>query len=272
MTTPSRSIGIPGFLLCLLLAGCGKARLEGSQVVARVDGDDISVHQLELAISRAQGGNPAPIDRETMLDKLIDRQLAQRQALAQKLDRRPAVMLRLEEARRDVLAAAYAEEIATRHQPPDEQAVASFYAEHPALFAERKIYRLRELSVPREASALLELKARLERKENFEQTLAWLQRQPGNFGDQLVLRSAEQLPIELTEGLSRVGPGESITFSFARGLVVYQVLATQPAPLPWAAAQPLIREHLRKQHETLWLRQELQHLRDAASIERRPAA
>jgi EpsD family peptidyl-prolyl cis-trans isomerase len=254
--------------LALLLSGCGQAPLDSGQVLARVDGEEISVHQLDLALQRTRAGNPAAADPEALLEKLVDRQLALRQALTLKLDRRPDVMLRLEEARRDVLAAAYAEEVAARHQPPDEQAAASFYAEHPALFAERKVYRLRELSVPRDAPALAELKARLERKEDFDQVLDWLRRQPGNFGDQMALRAAEQLPIEVVTQLTRVKPGEAISFSFARGLVAYQLQSAQPAPMNWDSAQPLIREHLRKRQQTEWLQQDLQRLRQAAKIER----
>jgi EpsD family peptidyl-prolyl cis-trans isomerase len=272
--TAGRGMKRPSILtlaICLGLSGCGPKSLDGTQVIARVDGDEISVHQLELALNRARSASPAGADREPLIDKLIDRQLAYRQAVEQKLDRRPEIMLRLEEARRDVLAAAYAEEVAARHQSKDEQAAATFYARHPALFAERKVYRLREISLPREAAALAELKSRLERKEDFDQVLDWLRRQPGNFGDQLVLRPAEQLPIEVAEQLARVQPGQAITFSFPRGLVAYQLQSAQAAPMNWSAAQPIIREHLRRQHESEWVRQELDRLRSRASIERQQA-
>lgn len=255
-------------LLALALAGCGKARIEESQVVARVNSDDISVHQLNLAIAQAPRKVSSLAEREVLREKIIDRQLVLQQALAQGLDRRPEVMLRLEEARRDILAAAYAEELARKIEAPSENASARYYAEHPGLFAKRKIYRLREITIPNGSPALAEAQARLERKEPVAELVAWLRLQPGRFGDQLALRPAEQLPIEVVDRLSRLKHGESIAFRLPRALVIYEVQSTEAAAIAWEAAAPIIKAHLVKLQGAAALDDELGRLRAKAKISR----
>lgn len=257
---------VVALLLAVSLAGCGKSRVEEGQVVTRVNSDDISVHQLNFAIAQAPGKITSISERDLLLEKMIDRQLAVQQSLAQGLDRRPEVMVRLEEARRDILAAAYADEISAKTEAPAEDAAAKYYAAHPGLFAKRKIYRLREVSIPAESAAAAEALARLERKQRITDIIAWLRQQPGRFSDQLALRPAEQLPIEVVDRLSRLSPGDTIAFRLPRALVIYEVLSAEAAPLNWKAAVPIIRAHLAKQQGSAALGEELKRLRAAAKI------
>jgi len=255
-------------LLVLMLGGCGKSGHEESQVLARVNGDEISVHQANFAKSQSPTKVLGESDLNALIEKMIDRQLAVQQALALKLDRQPEVMTRLEEARLDILAAAYADHINAMSPPPGDQDAAAFYAEHPGLFAERKLYRLREISIPTDSPTLPEAQARLERKEDIEVVLAWLRQQTGSFTDQQALRPAEQLPVEVAEMLNRVKPGETISFRLPRALVIYHMQAAESAPLSLKSAEPLIKDYLKKQHESAQFKKELQRLRNTADIVR----
>ena len=62
-------------------------------------------------------------------------------ALADKLDRDPAVLMELEAAKREILTKAYV----ARHLAaikPAEAEVKAYYEQHPHLFAQRKVYNL----------------------------------------------------------------------------------------------------------------------------------
>ena len=124
-------------VFALALAGCNQAGVEPSQVIARVNADEISVHQVNFALGQASKATISKSERDALVEKMIDRQLLQQQSLLQKLDRRPELMARLEEARLDILAAAYAEEVSGKLAAPDEGAAARYFAAHPALFAGR---------------------------------------------------------------------------------------------------------------------------------------
>ena len=118
-------------------------------VLARVNGAEISAQQ-------------APTRQA--LEKVIDRELLVQKALAAGLDRDPAVRQSVETARRQLLAQAWLERgAATARSTPEE--MRAFYAENPALFAERRIYRLRELAVSAPAELTDVLRARGRRGE-----------------------------------------------------------------------------------------------------------
>lgn len=262
-----------GGLIVLLTAGlfgCDKNGSEASQVIARVNSDDISVHQLNSSISQEANKIPSLSEREALIEKMIDRQLALQQSLAQGLDRRPEVMLRLEEARRDILAAAYAEEISGKLEAPNDEAGARYFGEHPGLFANRKVYRLREISLPEGSSVLAEVQSRLERKESVTVLVSWLRSQPGRFGDQSTLRAAEQLPVEIVDRLSQLKRSETIAFRSPRALVIYEVQSAEAAPVTWTMAAPMIKAHLAKQNGVAAFKEELKRLRAMAKISRQP--
>ncbi len=250
----------------VLLAAC-QPDIDDGQVLARVNGNEISVHQFNFALSQA----PQPrsqADRSALLDKLIDRQLVVQRALENRLDRRPDVMMRLEEARRDILAAAQATELSAASPAPTDADVAHFYRDHPALFSQRKLYRLHEVSLASDAPAWPELQQRMEQQPDLTELLAWLRQRPGA-NDQMLVRPAEQLPIEMADRMLRVAPGELVAFRLPRGLIIYQMLSAEAAPIAWAAAAPVIREHLQKRRDAESLSQALAELRAQSRIERR---
>jgi EpsD family peptidyl-prolyl cis-trans isomerase len=254
---------------CLLVAaGCSsKGDDTPTQVVAKVGSTEISSLQLELAMKAQRGQMGADADRQQVIEKLIDRELAVQQAIARKLDRQPEVMLRLEELRREILASALAEQVAAARPRPSEQAVRTFYAEHPELFAQRRIYRLRELVIPASASQLAQAKERLANRQPLAEVASWLASESARFSQQEVLRAAEQLPMEALPKLNRASEGQTVTFEAPRAIYVYQVLGIQPAPLDLVAATPLITEHLARREGDRAMRAELGILRATTSIE-----
>lgn len=255
--------------LSSMLAACGRPAIEEGQVLARVNGEEISIHQFNFAMTQASVRPQTSADQAELLDKLIGRQLAIQQALEKKLDRRPEVMMRVEEARRDILADAYAKELSAAAPGPNSDDVAKYFRDHPALFSERKVYRLREITLTNDAPALPQVQERLDKKQDLPDVLTWLRQQPGVFTDQMVIRPAEQLPIEVAVRLNQVAPGEVISFRLPRALVVYQIQSAEVVPMPWAAAAPVIREHLKKQHDFDSLNKALAQLRSKAKIERK---
>ena len=265
-------------LLCVLVAaaltGCSKETAAPSQVVARVNADEISVHQLNFALGQMPRKTISSGEREALVEKMIDRQLLQQQALSQKLDRRPEVMARLEESRLDILAAAYAEELSGRTQAPGEDAAARYFSEHPALFAERRIYRLREISIPEDskpdAPTIAQVEARLGRKENLAELIAWLRSQPGVFYDQQAIRPAEELPLEAADRLLGLKRGDTLALRLPGALVIYEVQSFEAAPLTWKTAGPSLKTFLKNRQASAAVKEELIRLRSAAKISKNP--
>ncbi|MEY4760228.1 MAG: peptidyl-prolyl cis-trans isomerase, EpsD family [Pseudomonadota bacterium] len=254
----------------LLLAGC-KPSSEPGQVFAKVNGQEIAVHQYNHVLKLTGQATPTDDMRRELANKLVDRELIVQEALSKKLDRQPDVMFELEEARRDVLARAYARQVGDRQAlvaaPAAGEEAARYYSEHPDLFARRKVYRLREIQLRPDAQSAPAVKALVAESPPLPQLLAALQRDKISFSNQLIIRSAEQLPIEALPRLGAAPEGQIVLFQTPGGLVIYQVLQAQDAPLDWNEASPLIKDYFLRRQGKIAVDAETERLRKAAHIE-----
>ena len=137
---------VPLIFALAIAAGCGKSddKKAATQVAAKVNSDEITVHQINNVLARAPNVTPEVAERakREILDKLIDQQLAQQQAIEKKLDRSPNVLQVLEAAKTEILARAYLEQIAAAQPKPTPEEAKKYYAEHPELFARRRVFNL----------------------------------------------------------------------------------------------------------------------------------
>src|SRR5471032_2214292 len=104
-------------MAAILMTGCGQkkdvgpADAAGTEVVAKVNGDDLTAAQLTIAMQKQRGMRPDAGDAASkqVLDQLIDEQIVAQKAIAAKLDQDPKVVRQLESARRDILARRFVE-------------------------------------------------------------------------------------------------------------------------------------------------------------------
>lgn len=272
-STPQRLATAMAVLACvlpMLLSGCGK-KVGGqpiSQVVAKVNGDEISVHQVNHVLARQASLVNAPEEvRKQLLEKLVDRQLAYQQAVKEELDRSPEVMLAIEEAKREIIASAYVKKISGGLAAPTEAEAAGYYSEHPALFAQRKIYRLREIALPAGAPQIAEVKAAVAQGQGFEAIVDHLKAQGARFEANAAVRAAEQLPLQSLDLLAAAGNGQMVTFEMPNALIVYQVMEAQTKPVDQAEALPKIMAFLANQRAAKAVEAEFKRLREGARIE-----
>jgi peptidyl-prolyl cis-trans isomerase, EpsD family len=265
-------LGILTIALCLGYAAYSttfikKNTTAPSQVLAQVGNSEISLLQLQRVYDITQTTKPSDSIRKEMTDKLINRELAVQQALANKLDQHADVMLQLEEARRDVLALAYAKHIAATAAKPSDNDTAHYYNQHPELFSQRKIFQLNEITLSNNVPKFAEIKAILAKGTSLNQFKSWLQEQKIPFNSQNVIRAAEQLPIEALPKLNQAKLGDQQFFESPRGLIVYTISNTQTSPITWEQAKPIIFDYLTKQAGKLAVNNELDHLRRITKIQ-----
>src|SRR5687768_11230398 len=98
----------------LVLAACGdKKDKPATQTAARVNKEEVTVHQINYLLQQQRGLRPEQADAASkqMLERLIDQELALQKANDLKLDRDPQVVQQLEAARRDIVSRAYFEKV-----------------------------------------------------------------------------------------------------------------------------------------------------------------
>lgn len=249
--------------MVLVPAGCERAAADrpATQLVAKVNGTEISVHQL-----RVGGAGTNPASAAQALEKVIDRELLVQKALAAKLDRDPQVQQSIENARRQLLAQAYLERTASAGAGSTRDEVRAFYAENPALFAERRIYRLRELTVS--APDMVDvLRAEAVKARDLDELGAWLRVRNAKYSVDAVEQPAEQLPLSFLPRLAAMKPGEIAVFATPLGASVIQLLHAEEAPLTEPQAAPLIEQFLAGRRRLETAAAEVKRLREVATIE-----
>jgi EpsD family peptidyl-prolyl cis-trans isomerase len=226
-----------------------------------VNGTEISLHQ---------AGAGAPGAAAQALEKLIDRELLVQGALAAKLDRDPEVAQSIENARRQLLAQAYLEKSVSRAAAAaggSRDEVLRFYQENPALFAERRIYRLRELVVSAPAEMIDVLRAEAAKARDLEELAAWLKSRNAPYRLESLTQPAEQLPLSFLPQLARMQAGEVAVFATPLGASVIQLVHAEDAPLSEAQAAPLIEQFLAGRKRLESAAAEVKRLREMANIE-----
>jgi EpsD family peptidyl-prolyl cis-trans isomerase len=230
-------------LVFVLMAapGCERAAAERAQLAARVNGTGIALR--EVAAGAASQGAFGAAGRTQALEKVIERELLVQQALHAGLERDPQVMESIENARRHLLAQAWLEKVAAGRSVSRDE-VREFYAENPALFAERRVYRLRELVVTAPSELTEVLRAQAARARDLDEVAAWLRERNARFSSVALTLAAEQVPLSRLPRLARMKDGEIEVFAAPEEATVLQLVLAEDAALSEAEAAPEIERFL----------------------------
>lgn len=259
-------------LLALSLAACGSGEGDGksaTQALARVNGDEITVHQLNYQMSRVGeiGEAEAKEASRQILSRLVDQQLLVQKATEDKLDRDPKVLQNLEAAKREILAQAYMEKQLAGLKKPSQQEMDDFYAQHPELFEKRRIYRLQEMVVAVGKDKLAEIETAMRNAGSFEAMAESLKSKGYQFTANASVRAAEQLPMELLPRLQKMKDGEAVIVPTERSINIVVLSASQEQPVTREKAAPLIEQYFVNRSKGEVSRQSLEKLRAEAKVE-----
>ncbi len=260
------------FALTVGLAACDgqDGKKPAGPVAARVNAVEIPVQQVDFILARtvaaATPPEQGPRIRREILDKLVDQQLAVEQALAKKLDRSPEVLMAIDAARREILARAYIEQLTAGLGKPTPEEAQKYYAEHPPLFAERRIYNIQEIVLPASAGVAAKLDEMLAAGKPMAEIAGWLKDKGIKFVAASATRSAEQIPLELLPRIHALKDGQGLVIDSVQNTTVMRVLASQSVPVTEAAALPRIQQFLGNQRAAAAAERELKQLKAKAKI------
>ena len=126
--------------LAILLAGCEKEP-EG-QVAAVVNGDEITLQEINAEIGNAN--RPAGADAKELqkaaLQRIVERRLLAQSAKEDGLDKTPEYLIRSRQIDDALLVQLLGQRAEKSFQVPNQQAIDKYMAENPSMFAGRKMY------------------------------------------------------------------------------------------------------------------------------------
>ncbi len=264
---------LPIVVAAALVAGCGdkgKSDSKASQAAARVNGEEITVHQINLLLERQNGLKPEQVDaaRSQALEGLIDQQLAVAKAEEQKLDRDPAVVQQLDAIRRSLLARTYLEKAAAAAVgTPSPEDVRKYFDSKPALFSQRKVYALQEFTVAAPSDAAKALIEKLDAAPSPQAFVELIKNSGFKVSANQVTQAAEGLPMMILDKLKDVADGKALFITGNDGFKALLVVQSKQQPVTFEQAKPAIEQYLTAERRREFAQKEMKNLRGSAKIE-----
>ena len=263
-------------LIAVLVVGCGDKKevtaadeKSATQVAAKVNGTELTVHQVNYALQRIPNIDKDQIEAASLqvVSNLVDQEVVAQKALADKLDRDPVVVQALDAARRRILAEAWMDRKLGTPAEPSETEVSDYFDRHPELFAKRKIYRLQEIAIKAPKDKHDAIRAQLGVSKTLNDFAEWLKAENYPMKAAQGVKPAEQLPLNILPQLAQMPDGQTMVVNAPDGLMVVMVAGSQVQPVTLEQASPAIAKLLQTQARHKAAKAELDALKAAARIE-----
>jgi EpsD family peptidyl-prolyl cis-trans isomerase len=270
MAWPSLRLSVIAVASATLLAACGDSKDKpATQSAARVNKEEITVHQINHVLQQQRGLKPDQVETASkqVLERLVDQELALQKAGEIKIDRDPRVMQQLEAARREIIARAYFDKVADGAAKPTPEEVKKYYDEHPELFSQRRVYQLQEVMIEAPAEKLPELRERLQAAKDVGEFVQYLRSQDIKFTGNQAVRAAEQIPLGSLVGIAKMKDGQAAINAVPNGIQVVVVAGSRSQPVDLERARPAIEQFLLSDAKRKVVADDLKALRGAAKVE-----
>jgi EpsD family peptidyl-prolyl cis-trans isomerase len=152
-----RNLRYASALVCFTLAGCHMPHFGGNkpptgQVVANVDGQEITVRELDAELAGVNLPNDPKVRKaaqQQALQRIIIRKLFAKAAREQGLDKTPQFVLDEARTKENLLAQALQAKLVDEMPAPTRDEATRYISDHPDLFSERKIFSVDQVRVAR---------------------------------------------------------------------------------------------------------------------------
>jgi EpsD family peptidyl-prolyl cis-trans isomerase len=260
----------------LAVSACGQKKdvapadaAAGTDVVAKVNGDELTSSQLGIALQKQRGMRPDAGDAasKSVLDDLINEQIVAQKAVGANLDKDAKVVAQIEAARRDILARRFIEQATENAVKPADDAVQKFYDSRPMLFAQRKMWTLQRLDIQAPDARRTDVDAHVQSLKSSAELTDWLKSQKLPSTAKQEQDASEQLPPNVLDKLAALKDGESTVVPSQFGVSALTLVSSASAPKTLADARPAIEQFLANQGRREMIMNMQKTIRDGAKVE-----
>ena len=232
------------FMFASLMTACNKAdKKNTTQSVAKVNGVEITMHQVNLMIKNAQNvtaENEVAV-RQQLLDELINQQIIVEKATKESLDRSPEVIMAIEAAKKEILATAYLQKLVANSADVSSTEIKKYYTEHPGLFSKRRVYDLQDLGMEDNPELLPIIKAEVANQKSLLEISDFLKVKGIKFSESSYTRPAEQIPLNVLPALQNLNVGDTTVLSDNNTIHVVHIVNAKEEPIDLEKATPFIK-------------------------------
>jgi len=264
-------LAVVAIAFALAVAGCSDRAKDkaASQTAARINKEEVTVHQINFLLQQQRGLRPEQVDVATrqILEYLVDQELAVQRSRDLKIDQDPRVLLQLDAAKRDVLARAYAERIGESAGRPTAEEIKKYYDDKPSLFRERRIFNLQELAIDATPAQVPVLRDQLQRAHSPAEFVDYLRANNFRFNSNQGVRAAEQVPAGALDQLVKMKDGQTVLLPSPTGATILLLVGSRSEPVDEAHARPAIEQFLGNDAKRKRVEADIKALRTSAKIE-----
>ena len=184
----------------VVLAGCGDKKKDkaASQTAAKVNKEEITVHQINYVLQQQRGLKPEQADAASQADPGAPDRPGTGGAEGRRAQARPrparGAAARGRQAR-DRCRAPTSRRRAKRPAKPTPEEIQKYYDDKPALFKERRIYSLQEIAIEAKPEQIARLTSQARSAKNITEFVDYLKANDFRFTGNQAVRAAEQLPL-----------------------------------------------------------------------------
>ena len=250
-----------------ILSACGSKDKHAGQTLVRVNGQDITVLQLNNELQRVNVplGKQEAASKE-LLESMINRQLLVDAAKLNKIDRTPEVMQDIERSKMQIIAQAYLNSITSKVDKPSNAEINNYYLTHPEFFSKRKEFVLTQLIIPNKSFSD-ELKLFIDSAKTPEDVEEWMQKHGVQYIRRRAIRSSTDLPPEIVAKLLDLVKGQLFIVREGDSRVLNEIADIKDSPITQMNAAPMIENFLINKKIKELTEAELANLRSRAKIE-----
>jgi len=251
-----------------LLWSCGGSKAPSGQVVATVDGEEVTFSELnqEAKLQNAGDANN-PAIRQQLLQTIIDRKLLAGSATNQKIDRSPDYLLLRKRAEELILSDLFIRKSLTTSDQPREDQIEEFARSKPDIFDRRTIFTVDQIIFPQTNNpALMRQLGAAKSLDEIEQRLS----EAGVPRERATAKwDSARMPEDLPQRLRSLGSGEPFV-RVSNPMVAGVIVNMQSAPVPDQQRRALAAQGLEQQRVQNALTAWLERSRKAAKIQYQP--
>jgi peptidyl-prolyl cis-trans isomerase C len=249
------------------MSACGNKEKKAGQALARVDGEEITMLQLNEELQRinVQPGQQEEANKQ-LLESLIDRQLIISEAVRNKIDRTPEVMQAIARSKTQIITQAYLQGVASKITKPTRAEVEEYYLSHPDFFANRKQFLMTSIIISTKDFSD-ELKSVMTTAKSLNTILAWMNERKLPYKSGQLTRTSADLPPEVSAKLIKLPKGNLFVVNEGVNTMLISVISIKDHPISAIEAAAQIEQYLAKKKTKEVAEIEIAHLRSLAKIE-----
>jgi peptidyl-prolyl cis-trans isomerase C len=254
-------------MAAVLLATSGCSKEATGQSVAVVNGEEVSLSELNAELSQANV--PESADKKQvlpqLLQRIIDRRVLAQKAVEEGVDRSPEYIARQRRMNEELLIGLYTKRQSDAMKAPTPQEIDRFIAENPGMFAQRAVLSLDQLQFDRPAD--MTLLQQMANDKTLDQVGATLTRLGIPFTRSKGRLDTATVPPQMLKQITDLPAGEPFVVPVGQRIVASVITGREAATISSDQNRRIAAEALRRQKLMATMEKQLKDIRANAKIE-----